>query len=559
MSNDASKQADDFLASMGNPLLTAPSMPPQGMPGMMPLRPPPPPPGQFTSNLLAKAQAPAAAVSAAGAASQQRQNPYCQVMGGGCGGGGGGGGGSFAPSGPPPTLPGGGGFPGRPPMPPMVGMQGGGMGMGMGMPPPNMRFAPPGMASAASMPPPPPNANPFGGMPPPPLSSGQPGVAGLRLPPPPPPPSGGARPSGAGAPASSKENRGEKPSAADEERRRHEKRKKEEEAVVANKERQRMLNLIPVSSADMSGAARRLELGDFVCPYHFGAGLPPLPADPKLLEIDFERASFVRFRFDSAVEMSAKYELLPEPDLGITIDLVDPEAFAAAAPGTELDAADEELLSASAFAQALGERKGIAAVAKEMRENVTFLRKTPIMSNNLYDSVNKFQKVNMESKPVLETSKHLAMTTNTTRTLAQQIEAIEKSFDDAETINVRSSTLVHPSDPSLTPVSSVPVLPDYAGWDNRYSIMTFDIDPSLSKPGDLEVAYARERIGRALCKGFSRKEQDKNEMYLAYMLPPAREEGADEALEEDVPLEWVREYQYTLAKRDTSAQDTYYL
>jgi len=309
----------------------------------------------------------------------------------------------------------------------------------------------------------------------------------------------------------------------------------------------------------MSGAARRLELGDFVCPYHFGAGLPPLPADPKLLEIDFERASFVRFRFDSAVEMSAKYELLPEPDLGITIDLVDPEAFAAAAPGTELDAADEELLSASAFAQALGERKGIAAVAKEMRENVTFLRKTPIMSNNLYDSVNKFQKVNMESKPVLETSKHLAMTTNTTRTLAQQIEAIEKSFDDAETINVRSSTLVHPSDPSLTPVSSVPVLPDYAGWDNRYSIMTFDVDPSLSKPGDLEVAYARERIGRALCKGFSRKEQDKNEMYLAYMLPPAREEGADEALEEDVPLEWVREYQYTLAKRDTSAQDTYYL
>ena len=209
----------------------------------------------------------------------------------------------------------------------------------------------------------------------------------------------------------------------------------------------------------MSGAARRLELGDFVCPYHFGAGLPPLPADPKLLEIDFERASFVRFRFDSAVEVSAKYELLPEPDLGITIDLVDPEAFAAGAPGTKLDGADEELLSASALAQALGERKGIAAVAKEMRENVTFLRKTPIMSNNLYDSVNKFQKVNMESKPVLETSKHLAMTTNTTRTLAQQIEAIEKSFDDAETINVRSSTLVHPSDPSLTPVSSVPVLP----------------------------------------------------------------------------------------------------
>ena len=41
-------------------------------------------------------------------------------------------------------------------------------------------------------------------------------------------------------------------------------------------ERNRQLEVIPMSS-DAPGAARKLEMGDFVCPYKFDGALPPLP------------------------------------------------------------------------------------------------------------------------------------------------------------------------------------------------------------------------------------------------------------------------------------------
>ena len=55
----------------------------------------------------------------------------------------------------------------------------------------------------------------------------------------------------------------------------------------------------------MAGACRRLEMGDFVAPYRFHVELPPLPADPKLMDIEFDRKEFVKFRYDSAAERHA--------------------------------------------------------------------------------------------------------------------------------------------------------------------------------------------------------------------------------------------------------------
>jgi len=285
-------------------------------------------------------------------------------------------------------------------------------------------------------------------------------------------------------------------------------------------------------------------MSDFVCPYKFDNALPPIPADPKLIDIEFERAAFVRFRYDSAAEAQAKYELLPEPDLGITIDLVDPDAYVAAAPGAPLDPEDAELLSAAAFEKAVGEKRSVSAVAKDMRTQVTFLRKTPLMANNLYDSVYKFQKGNMESKPILATTTALAMASGS-KTLAQHLEEIDASFEEADRCRLGSRDLVHPHDKTLTPTSVVPVLPDFAGWDNVYVQMNFDIDPSLANPGDVESAFARERVGRALVKGFKAGE----EAYLSYLLPPPKDESDADEEDAEVPLEWVREYAYSVAKK----------
>ena len=56
----------------------------------------------------------------------------------------------------------------------------------------------------------------------------------------------------------------------------------------------------------------------------FDNALPEVPCDPKLLVHQFDKAAFVRYQYDSNLEMTHKYELLAEPDLGISIDLVDP-------------------------------------------------------------------------------------------------------------------------------------------------------------------------------------------------------------------------------------------
>ena len=89
------------------------------------------------------------------------------------------------------------------------------------------------------------------------------------------------------------------------------------------KEKKKKLEAIPESR----DAGNFTKLGEFLCPYSFDNALPDVPCDPKLLVHQFDKAAFVRYQYDSSLEMTHKYELLAEPDLGISIDLVDPAAY----------------------------------------------------------------------------------------------------------------------------------------------------------------------------------------------------------------------------------------
>ena len=472
------------------------------------------------------------------------------------GGGGGGGGGA-----PPPPPPHAGGY-GAP--------QAGGFFGGGGMPPPMHhgagRRCPPGRGG-----PPPPAGPPGSGA----FFSSNSSAAGgggtpsLPLPPsakpPPPPPPPRSAP---GAPSSSKENRGDKkrPEETEEqarlrrEKRKQEEKKREEEKREKEEKRRRLLETIPLSS-DVAGAARKLEVGDFAMPFAFDGAMPPLPSEPKLIEIDFDRSKFVRFRYDSKAESEAKYELLAEPHLGITIDLVDPNAYDKA-PEAELAPEDAQLLSAAAFAQATGEKRSASAGAKSMRNEVTWLRKTPILGNNLYDAVHKQQKAPIERQHVVNQHRELATHGDVPTLYGQLLENIDKTFADAEAITLRS--VRHPTNESLTPVSVLPVLPDEVCWENTYVQATFDVDPSLAMAGDLEAAYGRDRVGKALVRQFRNSER-KN--FLAYLLPSAEGEaegaaegegGADGADGAPVELEWVRDYTFDVKGSDKGG-DSYFL
>lgn len=500
----------------------------------------------------------------------------------------GGGGGFFgAPGmGAPPHMGGnmGGSMGGRGPpgMPPMPGMGGGGMGVGGGgmggggfpLPPPQQQhgaaMVPPGgnqFFSGGAMPPGPMPGR--GGMPP-----GPPGPGGSYAPPPPPPPPGvgaGAG-GGAGAPSSSlagvppppppppragssKENRSGEPESEADAAKRREKRKLEEKdrekkraeeqrrREVADRERNRQLEVIPLTS-DVAGASRKLEMGDFVCAYKFDGSLPALPADPKLVELPFDTQSFAKFRYDSKAEAGAKYELLAEPDLGITIDLVDPQAYDAP-PDARLSHEDEVLLSAHAFALATGEKKTATQNAKELRQEVTFLRKTPLLGNNLYDAIHKHSKAPIERQHVVQQSRALQkLGEDQPSTLADVVANIEKSFQDAEEITGR--TLQHPSNPNLTAVSILPVLPDVECWENAYVQATFDVDPGLDKKGDEEALFSKERVSRAIMKEFKGVSGSNAGKSFIGMLAPPEGADADAGEPEEVELEWMRDYKFQL-------------
>jgi len=320
------------------------------------------------------------------------------------------------------------------------------------------------------------------------------------------------------------------------------KRKREED----DRQRQKRLDWIPMSSSGMGAKLR--ELGEFIAPYSFSNALPEVPSDPKLLTVSFNKEAFVRYRYDSTTEATHKYELLAEPDLGIPIDLVDPQAYEAP-DGAVAEPEDAALLSDVAMAQATGARGANAHQYKQqLRSEVTWLRKTPIMGNNLYEAVHKQQKQNTERQHVVAASRELATVPQGKPTLQEQVEKIEGIFDEAAALDFRDghSSVKHPTKPELTPVSVRPVLPDFECWCNNYVLMHFDTDPSLDVSGS--AAAAQERCADALIKGFATKEQvgatEIKHDFLAYLLPKPEVEGAVQE------LEWVREYAYELRPKD---------
>ena len=111
----------------------------------------------------------------------------------------------------------------------------------------------------------------------------------------------------------------------------------------------------------------------------------------------------------------------------------------------------------------------------------------------------------------------------------QMIDAIEKSFDDAEEIKTR--TLEHPTNPKLTPVSVLPVLPDVDCWENAYVQATFDVDPGLDKKGDEVALFSKARVAKAVMREFKGVSgSNMHKPFIGMLAPPEPAgDGADDA------------------------------
>lgn len=66
--------------------------------------------------------------------------------------------------------------------------------------------------------------------------------------------------------------------------------------------------------------------GQFIAPLHYFNTLPHVPFDPKFLKYPLDNRRFIKYRIGS-LEQQYKFQLHPEPHLGIDIDLIDPAAY----------------------------------------------------------------------------------------------------------------------------------------------------------------------------------------------------------------------------------------
>ncbi|KAJ8017667.1 RNA polymerase II-associated factor 1-like [Holothuria leucospilota] len=65
---------------------------------------------------------------------------------------------------------------------------------------------------------------------------------------------------------------------------------------------------------------------DIVCRIKYLNQLPDIPFDPKFIKYPFDPNRFVEYNATS-LERNYKHELLAEHDLGVTIDLINPDTY----------------------------------------------------------------------------------------------------------------------------------------------------------------------------------------------------------------------------------------
>ena len=63
-----------------------------------------------------------------------------------------------------------------------------------------------------------------------------------------------------------------------------------------------------------------------MCRVKYGNNLPDIPFDPKFITYPFEANRFVQYNATS-LERNYRHELLAEHDLGVTIDLINPDTY----------------------------------------------------------------------------------------------------------------------------------------------------------------------------------------------------------------------------------------
>ncbi|XP_050784459.1 RNA polymerase II-associated factor 1 homolog isoform X2 [Gopherus flavomarginatus] len=287
------------------------------------------------------------------------------------------------------------------------------------------------------------------------------------------------------------------------------------------------------------------ERSGVVCRVKYCNSLPDIPFDPKFITYPFDQNRFVQYKATS-LEKQHKHDLLTEPDLGVTIDLINPDTYRID-PNVLLDPADEKLLEEEIQAPTSSKR------SQQHAKVVPWMRKTEYISTEF----NRYGVSNEKPEVKIGVSVKQQFTEEEIyKDRDSQIAAIEKTFEDAQ-----KSISQHYSKPRVTPMEVMPVFPDFKMWINPCAQVIFDSDPA---PKDTSGAAALEMMSQAMIRGMMDEEGNQ---FVAYFLPVEdtlrkrkrdQEEEMDYAPEDVYDYKIAREYNWNVKNKASKGYEENY-
>lgn len=294
----------------------------------------------------------------------------------------------------------------------------------------------------------------------------------------------------------------------------------------------------------VGGSRTAHNLSDLLGRHPFRNTLPEPPMDPKFLKQSSELLMKQIEYKTTSIESRYKYPILTEPDLGVTVNLIDPSAYHFYEENEMPALHPEDKFLVDLQVDPPGAKKR----HERPRPRVAWLRKTEYMSNDLYEPAQKFKSQHDTMLTFREQAKRKDIEAG--KTLDERIEDIENTFRKAK------EAPVHHANKRLVAKKVLPVLPFSDFWSNQYTAITFD-DNQYSASGHTK-ADSRQGILKAAKNKMPNGEEQK---FIGYMLPSKRKRAeadttkpteaveSEEAVDptEDTGIsefDWVRNYTF---------------
>ena len=314
-----------------------------------------------------------------------------------------------------------------------------------------------------------------------------------------------------------------------------------------------------------------------MAPQHYKNRLPPVPFDPKMLQL--EEATDMKRKIGEVgavgLEKKIKYEILINNNLGVKLDLINPHVYTSC-PDQPIDADDQILIEGRLPEEIRQKMNEISRISQP--ESSGPKEATPVTQRASYRPdpkdipwLRKFDYLTSE----MSDERAPKQTGRPRKTMFLEDENSRTADRISETFEQAQNLPKHPTKPNVIAKEIYEIFPNFEMWPKTYHSVIFDRDPEL--PGTLE--QQQKAKSNAILKNYPRSQTGIGRDLLVYLIPQANdsekndmmdlfgEEEEDQPEKQDAPedsqldpkkgdlkstenLEWIRPYNVDLKNRE---------